>query len=93
MPDDQFGINAMHLPTLAGMQPDLIDKVIDVTIASHPLPPYKNKYRCPTKINQADMGRMSHPGTHLRSNTTECKIKLPMTNQDMSRLPIARFLL
>jgi hypothetical protein len=79
-PDDQFVINAMHLPTLAGMEPDLIDKVIDLTVPSHPVLPYMNMHRWPIKIDQADIGKKSLSRTHLRSNTMECKIKLPMTN-------------
>ena len=34
VPDDQSGINAMHLPTLEGMGFDLIEKVVDVTVPS-----------------------------------------------------------
>jgi hypothetical protein len=92
-PDDQFGINAMHLPTLAGMQPDLIDKVIDLTVPSHPVLPYMNIHQSPIKIDQADMGRMSYTKTNLRSNTMECKIKLPMEDQDMLRSQTVRYLL
>jgi hypothetical protein len=92
-PDDQFGINAMHLPTLAGMQPDLIDKVIDLTVPSHPVLPYMNIHRSPIKIDQADMGRMSHAKTHLRSNRMECNIELPMVDQGMSRSQTVRIFL
>jgi hypothetical protein len=75
------------------MQPDLIDKVIDLTVPSHPVLPYMNIHRSPIKIDQADMGRMSHPKTHLRSNRMECNIKLPMVDRGMPRSQTVRIFL
>jgi hypothetical protein len=51
-PDDQFGVNVMHLPTLAGMMSDLIKKVVDVTVPSYLLLPYMNMHKYPIKIDQ-----------------------------------------
>lgn len=79
----------MHLPTLAGMRFDLIDKVVDVTTFSYPVLPYMNMHQYPIKIDHADMSRMSYPSRHLRSNTMECKIKLLTEKiEDSAPLPI-----
>lgn len=78
-PDKQEN-NAMRLPTLAGMGSDQIQKLIDTTTPSYPVLPYMNMHKCPITIDQADMGRISYPSTHLRSDTMRCKIMLPTAN-------------
>ena len=83
----------MHLPTLEGMSSDLIEKVVDVTVPSYPVLPYMNMHKYPIKIDQADMGRMSDPSTHLRSDTMKCKVKLPTANPNVFRLRTVRIFL
>ncbi|KAI1571797.1 NAD-GH domain containing protein [Pyrenophora tritici-repentis] len=78
-PDDQ--VNAMYLPTLAGMRSDLIEKVVDVTVPSYPVLPYMNLHNYRIKIDHAAMRRISEPSTHLCSDTMKCTVKLPMANQ------------
>ncbi|CAG5181765.1 uncharacterized protein ALTATR162_LOCUS9823 [Alternaria atra] len=89
-PDNQFAVNAMHLPTLAGMRSDLIEKVVNVTVPSYSGLPYMNMHKYPIKIDQADIGRISDPSTHLRSNTIKCKVKLPTANPGVFRLRTVR---
>ncbi|KAG9185079.1 hypothetical protein G6011_03026 [Alternaria panax] len=85
-PDEQFGTNAMHLPTLAGMRSDLIEKVVDVTAPSNPVLPYMNMHKYPIKIDQDNMERRSDPSRQLPSNNMKCKVKLPMANMGVSKL-------
>jgi hypothetical protein len=51
-PDDQFEVNTMHLPTLAGLEPDLIDKIIDLTVPFYPVLPYVNMHRCRLRLTR-----------------------------------------
>lgn len=92
-PDDQLGTDAMHLPTLAGMRSDLIEKVVDVTVPSYPVLPYMNMHKYPITIDQDNMERMSDLSTQLPSNTMKCKIKLPTANPGVSKLWTVRIYL
>ncbi|RYN63539.1 hypothetical protein AA0119_g13154 [Alternaria tenuissima] len=85
-PDGQSGMNAMHLPTLAGMRSDLIEKVVDITDPSHPVLPYMNMHKYPIKIDQDNVERTSNPSTQLPSNTMECKIQLRTANPGVFNL-------
>jgi hypothetical protein len=49
-----------------------------------------NMHKYPVKIDQADIGRISDPSTHLRSNTIKCKVKLPTANPGVFRLRTVR---
>src|SRR4051812_4972109 len=79
-PDDQLGIDAMHLPTLEGMRSDLIEKVVDVTVPSYPVLPYMNMYKYLIKIHQDDIGRMLNLLKQLLSNILKCKVTFLIVN-------------
>jgi hypothetical protein len=65
---------------------DELSFVYAVTVPSYPALPYMNMHKYPIKIGQADMGRMSDPSTHLRSNTMKCKVKPPTAKPGVFRL-------
>jgi hypothetical protein len=92
-PDDQFGVNVMHLPTLAGMKSDLIEKVVDVRVPSYPVLPYMNMHDYRIKIDHAAMGRRSEPSTRLCSDTMKCEVKLPMANPGAFKYQTVRIFL